>query len=168
MTMHEVTSFGRQQTPSPAFWRDESFPFASFRREMGRMFDDLFRAPVYDRYGGYGYTGTVTNWPVLQVKDIETEVVLTAEVPGLTEKDIELFFDKGMLTIRGVRKDEKEEIGYSELFYGKFERQIPVPYSIDLKNCVAEFHEGLLTVRLPKLPQVENEKKIPINAATRH
>lgn len=169
MTIHDLTSFGRQQTNTPAFWRDfEAFPFPGFRREMGRLFDDFFRAPAYDRYGGYGYTGMSANWPVLQVKDIDTEVVVTAEVPGLTEKDIELFFDQNMLTIRGVKEGEKNEFGYSELFYGRFERQIPLPYSIDLKNCVAEFRNGLLTVHLPKLADVEKNKKIPINVETRH
>jgi HSP20 family protein len=169
MTMHDVTSFSRQQTPMPAFWRDyEAFPFATFRREMGRWFDDLFRAPAYDRYGGYGYTGTFTNWPVIQVKEFDSEVVFTAEVPGLTEKDIELFFDKDMLIIRGVKKGEKDEFGYSEFFYGRFERQIPLPYSIDVEKCLAEFRDGLLTVHLPKLAEVENKKKIPISVETRH
>jgi len=168
MTMHDITLFGRQQTPTPAFWRDYEFPFSSFRREMGRLFDDLFRAPVNDRYGGYGYTGMAANWPILEVKDLDKEVVVTAEVPGLTEKDIELSFDKGMLTIRGVKEGEKDEFGYSELFYGRFERQIPLPYSFDLQNCVAKFGDGLLTVHLPKFAEVENEKKIPINVETRH
>ena len=169
MTFTDLTSFGRQQSPTPAFWRDyETFPFSGFRREMGRLFDDLFRVPAYDRYGGYGYTGMSANWPVIQVKDIDTEVVLTAEVPGLTANDIELFFDKDMLTLRGVKKGEKAEFGYSEFFYGRFERQIPLPYSIDVKKCVAEFHDGLLTVHLPKLAEVENKKKIPIHVETRH
>src|SRR5690242_7257119 len=122
MTFQDLASFGRQQT-SPAFWRDfEAFPFPVFRREMGRLFDDMFRVPVHDRFGGYGYTGAFANWPVLQVKDINTEVIVTAELPGLTEKDFELFFDKGMLTLRGVKKGEKDEFGYSEFFYGRFER----------------------------------------------
>ena len=170
MTMHDVTSFGRQQTPMPAFWRDyETCPFASFRREMGRWFDDLFRVPAYDRYGGYGSTGTFASWPVIQVKEFDTEVVFTAEVPGLTEKDIELFFDKDMLTIRGVKKGEKDEFGYSEFFYGRFERQIPLPFAIDHEKCLAEFRDGLLTVRLPKLAEVDSKKKkIPIKAETRH
>lgn len=168
MTFQDLTSFGRQQSSTPAFWRDYEFPFANFRREMGRLFDDMFRAPVYDRFSGYGYGGMTANWPILEVKDFDTEVVLTAEVPGLTEKDIELFFDKNMLTIRGVRKGEKDEYGYSEFFYGKFERQVPLPYSIDPQKCVAEFRDGLLTAHLPKLAEVENKKKIPINVATRH
>jgi HSP20 family protein len=163
MTMHDLTSFGRQPTQVPAF---EPFPFAGFRREIGRLFDDFFRTPVFGGFTPSG--GAFANWPVLKVIDLDSEVVVTAEVPGLTDKEIELFFDKGMLIIRGVKDEQKDEGGYSELFHGRFERQVPLPYSIDLKNCVAEVRDGLLTVHLPKLAEIENQKKIPINVATRH
>ena len=167
MTMVDFSPFGRQQTLTPAYWRDyESVPFAGFRREMGRFLDNLFQAPLYKDYSGYA--GLATSWPSIEVKDIDNEVVVTAEVPGLTEKDFELLFDKGMLIFRGEKKGQKDEFGYSERFYGKFERQIPLPYSIDLKHCVADFSDGLLTVHLPKLAEVENEKKIPIHVETRH
>jgi HSP20 family protein len=163
MTIHDLTSFGRQQTNLPAFWRDyEAFPFGSFRREMDRLFGDLFRAP------SSGYSGKVANWPIIDVKDFDTEMVVTAEVPGLTENDVELFFDKGILTFRGEKKGEKQESGYSEMFYGRFERQIPLPYSVDPEHCTAQFGDGLLTVHLPKLAEIENEKKIPISVETRH
>ena len=59
MTMQDITSFGRQQTPAPAFWHDyEAFPFASFRRGFDRMFDNLFRKPAYD-LSGYAPFSTV-------------------------------------------------------------------------------------------------------------
>ncbi len=166
LTMVDFIPFGRQQTPMPAYWRDESAPFTGFRREMGRLFDNLFQTPL--RSGYSGYTGLVADWPKVEVKDADKEVVVTAEVPGLSEKDVELFFDKGMLTFRGEKKGEKDEFGYSERFYGKFERQIPLPYSIDLAHCVADFGDGVLTVHLPKLADVENKKRIPIDVVTRH
>jgi len=165
MTIQDITSFGRQQTPTPAFWHDyEAFPFASFRR----LFDNLLRKPAFDLVGYSPFAGFSANWPVVEVKDLDNKVVITAEVPGLTAKDVELFFDKGMLIIRGEKKGEKDELGYSELFYGKFERQIPLPYSIDMEHCSAEFREGLLTINLPKFAEVENKKKIPIKVETRH
>lgn len=167
MTMVDFIPFGRQQSGVPAPWRDyESVPFASFRREMDRLFDGLFQAPLYKGYGGYA--GLVTDWPKIEVKDVDKEVIVTAEVPGISEKDIELFFDRGMLTFRGEKKGGKDEFGYSERFYGKFERYIPLPYSIDLAHCVAEFGDGLLTVHLPKLADAENKKKIAIHVETRH
>ena len=169
MTAQNITSFGRQQSPTPAFWHEfEAFPFTGLRREMDRWFDNLFGKPAYS-YGSYApYGGRIATWPIVEVKDLENKVVVTAEVPGLTEKDVELFFDKGMLTIRGEKKGEKDEFGYSEIFYGRFERQVPLPYSVDLDHCAAEFRNGLLTVNLPKLADVENKKKIPIKVETRH
>lgn len=167
MTMVDFIPFGRQQGTTPAYWRDyESQPLTNFRREMGRFFDGLFQAPVYSGYTGY--RGLVTDWPKIEVKDGDKEVIVTAELAGLTEKDVELFFDKGMLTFRGEKKGEKDEFGYSERFYGKFERQIPLPYSIDPEHCVAKFADGLLTVRLTKLAEVESKKKIAIRVETRH
>jgi HSP20 family protein len=169
MTMQDITSFGRQQTPAPAFWHDyEAFPFATFRRGFDRLFDNLFRKPAYDLSGYVPFSGVFANWPVVAVKDLDNKVLVTAEVPGLTPNDIELFFDNGLLMIRGEKKGEKDEFGYSELFYGKFERQIPLPYSVDLEHCVAEFCDGLLTITLPKFAEVENKKKIPIKVETRH
>ena len=165
MTKHDLTFFSPQQSSLPAFWRDyETLPFGSFRREMDRLFDNLFRGPAYE----FGYSGKLSNWPIIEVKNFDTEVIVTAEVPGLTEKDVELFFDKGILTFRGEKKGNKEESGYSEMFYGRFERQIPLPYSVDAQHCTAEFQDGLLTVHLPKLAEVENKKKIPISVETRH
>ena len=174
--MTELTPFASQNV-KPAFWRDVGFtpfigskrelgwsPFTSFKREVDRLFDDVFRTPAYG-YGDYGY---VANWPVVDLKETEHEVLVTAEVPGMTEKDVELYFDKGMLTIRGFKKGEKDELGYSERFYGKFERVIPMPYSVDDKKIGAEFRDGLLMIHFPKIPEAENMKKIPISGTTHH
>lgn len=170
MTLVDFAPFARQQNPTPVSWRDsDSFPFTSFRRDIGRLFEDLFRTPEYKTYPAYtGYNGMFANWPFIEVRDLDKEVVVTAEVPGVTAKDVELFFDKGMLTFRGEKKGAKDEFGYSERFYGKFERQIPLSYSIDIARCVADFADGILTIHLPKLADVENKKKIPIGAVTRH
>ena len=167
MTMHDISQFTRPQASAPAFWHDfESFPFRGFRREFGRLFDDFFRMPQQG-YAGYRGFAETFNWPILDVKDFDKEVLVTAELPGLTDKDFELFFDKGMLTIRGEKKGEKDEFGYSEVFYGKFERQIPLPCSFDLEKFSADFANGVLTVHLPKLAEVDDAKKIPIGGRIR-
>ena len=157
----------RQQGLIPSFWRDNDLsPIGSFRREMDRLFDDFFRTPAVGRFSEFA---TSANWPSIEVKDGDNELLITAEVPGMTDKDVELFVDKGMLTIRGEKKAEQEEKGYSERFYGRFERQIPLPASVDEQHCKADFHDGLLTIHLPKTREAaEARKKIPINADTRH
>lgn len=167
MAMRDLIPWSRPQTSAPALWRDNDFsPIASFRREMDRLFDDMFRTPAFGNFGG-GFGG-MTGWPSLDVKDNDREVIVTAEVPGMTDKDVELLLDNGMLTIRGEKKGEKDERGYSERWYGRFERQVPLPSSVDEEHCKAEFHDGLLTVTMPKIEGAESRKRIPINAETRH
>ncbi len=171
MAMRDLIPWGREST-TPSLWRDEMSPISSFRREMDRLFDDFFRTPSFgalgSRLGEFG-GGTLTDWPRLDVQDKDNELVVTAEVPGMTDKDVELFVDNGMLTIRGEKKGERNERGYSERFFGHFERQIPLPSSVDETNCKADFHDGLLTIHLPKTREAEeSRKKIPINADTRH
>ena len=157
----------REQGTAPTLWRDEFSPLGSFRREMDRLFDDFFTAPTLTRFGGFG--GAATNWPSIDVKERNDELLVTAEVPGLTDKDVELFVDNGILTIRGEKKSEQEEKGYSERFHGRFERHIPLPANVDEQHCRADFHDGLLTIHLPKSREAEeSRKKIPINADTRH
>lgn len=168
MAMRDIIPWGRERSTTPSLWSDWDSPVSSFRREMDRLFDDFFRGPTLPRLAEMG-GGMTASWPRLDVEDKDNELVVTAEVPGMTDKDVELFVDNGNLTIRGERKAEKNERGYSERFFGRFERQIPLPSGVDEANCKADFHDGLLTIHLPKTRQAEeSRKKIPINADTRH
>lgn len=167
MAMRDLTPRSREHSTSPSSWREEFSPISSFRREMDRLFDDFFRPSTYGRTGEL--RGVSTNWPSIDVKDRGNELIVTAEVPGMTDKDVDLFVDNGILTIRGEKKSQQEERGYSERFFGQFERQIPLPTSVDEQHCRAEFHDGLLSIHLPKSREAqEARKKIPINADTRH
>jgi HSP20 family protein len=165
--MRDIIPWGRERSLAPTFSGPEFGALGSFRREMDRLFDDLFRAPTIGRFGEFG--GMTASWPSIDVKDADNELVVTAEVPGMTDKDVELFVDNGMLTIRGEKKAEKEEKGYSERFFGRFERQIPLPATVDEQHCKADFRDGLLTIHLPKNREAEEaRKRIPINPETRH
>lgn len=170
MAMRDLIPWTRQQDTAPSLWRDwdrGSSPLSTFRREMDRLFDDFFRAPASSRFGELG--PVTASWPSIDVQEKDNELVVTAEVPGMTDKDVELLLDNGMLTIRGEKKGERDERGYSERWYGRFERQIPLPSAIDENRCKADFHDGLLTIHLPKSREAEeSRKKIPINADTRH
>lgn len=156
--------FEQDYSPVSAWKRDFDWsPFAGFRREVDRLFHDFF-APAPTGYG-QGYGNFQGYWPTIDLKETDDEVIVTAEVPGMSEKDVELYFDKGMLTIRGFKKADKDEPGYSERFFGRFERQLALPHSVDGQHSSAEFRDGLLSVHFKKLAEPENKKKIPINAA---
>src|SRR5438445_10827137 len=97
MAIRNLIPFGRQQgITAPNLWRESEFsPLTSFRREMDRLFNDLTSVPATTRFGEF--SDLSANWPSIDVKDKENELLVTAEVPGLTYKDVDLFVDNRML-----------------------------------------------------------------------
>jgi HSP20 family protein len=144
---------------------EERSPFLSLRRDIDRLFDDFFHAPM----ASFG-RGSTLQWPTVEVSQTDKEIRITAEVPGMNEKDVELLVEDGVLTLRGEKKSESEDRdrGYSERFYGRFERRIALPSGVDEEKAKAEFRDGVLTVTLPRNREAERGRRIPINAGTRH
>jgi HSP20 family protein len=142
-------------------------PFTAMRREMDRLFDEMTR--------GFGLPRTATGEPVLaprvDVRETEDAIVVQAELPGVDEKDVEIEFADGVLTIRGEKKlertEEEKEKGYylMERSYGAFLRRIPMPVEIDENAIEASFEKGVLTVTLPKKPEVQ-PKRIQIRTGS--
>ena len=165
MSMRDLIPWGRQSSHAPApFQQGESSPFLSLRREVDRLFDDFFRMP------SLGFSGTAFSWPNLEVIDDDREVRVVAEVPGMNEKDVELLVQDGVLTIRGEKKGEAgdKQRGWSERWYGHFERRIGLPAGVDEDKAKAMFENGVLTITMPKSAEASNSRRIPINAGTRH
>lgn len=166
MAMRDLIPWGRQENRMPAMMREEErTPFWRLRSEVDRLFDDFFSAPVFS--GGWN---RAMGWPIVEVSDTDHEVRVTAELPGMNEKDVELTVQDGMLTIRGEKKSESEDRdrGWSERYYGRFERRIALPDGADEAKCEADFRDGMLTIRMPKTETASRSRKIPINAGTRH
>ena len=98
-------------------------------------------------------------------------MTVTAELPGLSEKDVELTVHDGVLTLRGEKKGEHcdKDRGWSERYYGRFERSIALPDGADEAKCEAEFRDGVLTIRMPRSPGASRGRRIPIGTSgTRH
>ena len=94
---------------------------------------------------------------------------MKAELPGLEEKDVEVLLDNETLTIKGEKKEEKEDKGkgyyHVECSYGSFHRVIPLPAGIDQKKVQAQFKNGVLNITLPKAEEAKAKgKKIPIKS----
>ena len=107
--------------------------------------------------------------PRIDVVDTDKEIKVSAELPGLDEKDIDVSLTKESLTIKGEKREEKEEKGKdyyrSERSYGSFTRTIPLPLEIDTDKVAASFKKGVLTVTLPKTKQAINEaRKVAVKA----
>jgi HSP20 family protein len=110
-------------------------------------------------FGGAG------GWPNIEVSETDKEVKVTAELPGLEEKDIEVALANGVLAIKGEKKTESEDKDrlFSERYYGRFERRIPVE-EVEEDKVSASFKNGVLTVILPKSAKAQEKvRRIAIN-----
>ncbi|WP_117191966.1 Hsp20/alpha crystallin family protein [Rhizobium terrae] len=146
----------------PSLLRDgDRDPFVSLHREVNRLFDDVFR--------GFGSglaplartSAFRAGWPNVEISDTDKEIEVTAEVPGLEEKDIEVLLNDGVLTLRGEKRSENEDKDrqFSERYYGRFERRIPLGIEVKEDQVDARFKNGVLTVTLPKSEKAQSQVK---------
>ena len=167
MNMRDLIPWGRTQQTAPTRYRDEGNPFATLHREMNRLFDDMvsrFEPSMPSIFG------RMSGWPTIEAIETDKDVRVTAELPGMDEDDIEVLVDEDVLTIRGEKKAETEdrERRFSERYYGRFERVIPLPFAVEDGKAEASFKNGVLTVTLPKSAKAqERVKRIPINGKAR-
>ena len=165
MNMRDLIPWGRQTSSASVPYESHDNPIFGLRREMDRLFDDLFRVSLPSLTGR-----SLAAWPNVELNETDREIRITAEVPGMGEKDVELLMEDGVLTIRGEKKSETadKDRGYSERYYGRFERRIALPSNVDEQNAKASFRDGVLTVTLPKSAEAERGRRIPINGETKH
>ncbi|NOX89960.1 MAG: Hsp20/alpha crystallin family protein, partial [Calditrichaeota bacterium] len=101
--------------------------------------------------------------PSVDVKEKDDEFVVTAELPGMDAKDVDISISDDILTLRGEKKEEKEEKEGNyyrrECSYGSFHRDIPLPAEVETDKVEAEFKRGVLTVHLPKKPESQRKAK---------
>ena len=167
MNMRSLIPWGRSTNQqAPTLYREgDQNPFLSLQRDMNRLFDDVFRS--FDgRLPGMGALGGALGgfgapWPSVEISDTEKEVRVTAEVPGLEEKDIEVLLDGDVLTLRGEKRSETEDKDrhFSERVYGRFERRIPLGVEVEEDRIEARFRNGVLTVVMPKTEQAQAQVK---------
>jgi len=152
-------------------------PFLSLRREVDRLFDDFgggfWRSPFRSAFAVEPFWQremTLAATPAVDVVESEKAYEVTAELPGMDEKNIEVKVSNGNLTIKGEKQEEKEEkkkdYYLKERHFGSFERCFQVPEGVDANKIEATFNKGVLKVTLPKKLEAQKpEKKIEIKAA---
>ena len=110
--------------------------------------------------------------PKIEVSESKDEVVVSAEMPGINEKDIDLQISSdGYLTICGEKRNstERNEKGnyFSEIHYGMIKRTIPLPWDLDYEKAEAQYDEGVLKIEIPKTAVEKSKmKKISVKART--
>lgn len=143
--------------------RVEDTDLFSFHREMNRLFDDFFSDAGLMPGWGVGHERAGGFTPRVNVAETEKDLKVVAELPGMDEKDVTVEVDDQSITIRGERKEEREDKGESwhrvEYATGSFQRVIPLPVDVNGAQAQASFKKGILTVTLPKRPEVEGQKK---------
>ncbi|NJM33972.1 MAG: Hsp20/alpha crystallin family protein [Rhodomicrobium sp.] len=173
----KVTVGGGKQGSSVPQPMREWDPFTNLQREMDQLFNSVrggfWRSPL-----GHTVSDLEPYWrrgagqalaPAVDIAETDKQYELTAELPGLQPEHVEVKLANGVLTIKGEKKEEKEEKkeGYylSERRYGSFQRAFAVPDGVDAEKVSADFKNGVLTVVMPKSPEVqEKERKIAIQS----
>lgn len=152
-------------------------PFDSLRREIDGLFENLglgsWRLPAERGLKlGIGWPGGMAGGlaPAVDLAEKDNAYEITAELPGLDEKDVEVKLADGLLTIKGEKREQREEkdkdYHLSERRYGSFIRAFALPAGIDTDKIDARFAKGVLTVSLPKTVEAQQkEKKIDVKPA---
>ena len=156
MAIRNLVPFGKKDV---SVKREDEHPFSLLRREMDSLFDNFFRGfdlePFESRMGAFS--------PKVDVTENDKEIKISAELPGMEEKDIDVSLQKDMLTIKGEKKEEKEDKGKDyyrmERSYGSFSRTIPLPVEVETDKVEAKFKKGVLSITLPKTAKAVSETK---------
>lgn len=131
--------------------------FSSLHREVDRVFDDFTRGEHWPFRALSAGNGKLS--PSIDVSETEKAIEVTAELPGVDEKDIDVSLSDDLLTIKGEKKAESEKKGKDyhvvERSYGAFERVTRLPCEVDAGKIEAEFKQGVLKIKLPKSPEAK-------------
>ncbi len=136
---------------------------SSIQNEMNRLFNTFFDTPQQGNGGG----SALRRWvPAMDLVETSDEFVLRADLPGLSENDVNIELEDNVLTVSGERKSEHEERkeGYYrvERASGSFSRSLTLPEGIDPESVKATFDRGVLEVRIPK-PEERKPRKVAIS-----
>jgi HSP20 family protein len=141
----------------------EVSPLNTLQREMNRLFESFFSDDwSLQPFGSWGLMEREFT-PRINVSESEREVRVTCELPGVDEKHIDVSVTRNLLTIRGEKRDEKEEKDEShyrvERSFGSFERTLPLPTEVVTDAVDARFSKGILTITLPKTEEAQAQAK---------
>jgi HSP20 family protein len=164
MSMRELMPWSRSGSRSPAMFRGDTLsPFAALQQEVNRLFDETMGSFGMPTVGiGFG-----AGWPYAEMSETDKEFRVSFEIPGVNEKDVEVLLEGNELIIRGEKRSETEdkERRFTERFYGRFERRIPLGQDMEADGIRAECRDGVLTVTVPKSAGTEQKaKRIPVSA----
>lgn len=136
-------------------------PFFDLHREMNRLFEEASRTGAGDRESA---GGSVVGGPRIDIHETESGFEITAELPGVSQADVDLRIEKDVLTIRGEKRNERRDkhAHVIERSYGTFQRSLQLPFSPDPERIEANFENGVLMIMIPKKGQQEKAHRIQV------
>lgn len=154
----------RRESTSPAAPMD---PMLALQRDVDRAFENFWAMVPYP-FSSNGRLEPSSNIR-LDVEDKGGEITVTAELPGMTEADVDVVISDGRLTIRGEKKSDREAeqdgVLVRERVYGVMERTVPLPDGIDMNAANASFKNGVLTIAIPKTAEFQaSARRIAVQA----
>lgn len=143
-------------------------PLVALQSDINHVFEDFWRK-VENGWSDRTELAGLAN-PSTDITETDESVDVSIELPGMTEKDIDVSLSSTAMTIRGEKKIEHEEkrkgVYMSERSYGSFYRTVPLPAGVDPDKADATFKNGVLTISLPKTAEAQAKvKRIPVKAA---
>jgi HSP20 family protein len=157
------TGLTRRETYAPGAWTGSPFSFMRrFSEQMDRLFEDFGFGSGFG--GEFGRLGSIRDWsPQVEVFERDKQLVLRADLPGLTKDDIDVNITEDEIVLKGERRQESEENeeGYyrSERSYGSFYRSIPLPEGINPDEANASFRNGVLEITMPAPKEAQKRSK---------
>ncbi|MGQ0742506.1 MAG: Hsp20/alpha crystallin family protein [Alphaproteobacteria bacterium] len=164
MTMHTHLPSAFPWSRSQGGWTD---PFIALQQEVNRIFDNFGNVPM--QTGNFAEFGRTIS-PRIDVSETDKQLEIEAELPGLSEKDIDVTVSGDILTLRGEARRESEEkkrnYFLSERSYGAFFRTINLPFEVDPEMVTAHFDKGILRI-IVKKPESASARtsKVPVRAS---
>lgn len=154
----------------PSLWKTQNWPgmFGSLHNEIDKVFHDFTQSVGLTPGGSNGNTRMS---PVINVAETDKALEITAELPGVDQEDVDVTVLDNRLTIQAEKKIEEEDKSKDyhvvERSYGKFARSMSLPFDVDPDKIDAQFKNGILTVTLPKPPEVvAKTHKVKVKKAT--
>jgi len=146
--------------------RGEGSPLVALRNEMDRLLDSFMREP----FGSLDWPFSERGWaPAIDVVESDKEVTVRAEIPGIDPQNLDVSVSGNQLTLSGEKKESSEETGGDvyrrEIRCGSFRRSVELPEGLDTENVDAQYANGVLTLRLKRLPSA-TPKRIEVKASS--
>ena len=141
---------------------------AAFPPLVDQSFPSLMRSMLQDPFFGPTMQRSGTWMPAVEVTESHDALILSAELPGLEEKNLKISIENNVLTLSGEKEEEITDAPpaktyyINERYYGAFQRSFALPRTVDVDHVKAVFEKGVLSITLPKLPQAKG-RQIPVN-----